>query len=80
MRVTYTQDWAAYNAAQCSEKERFLPLLADLCATIQNPRQEGRGRPRLPMSDMAYAAVAKVYVVCRLVASTPTFARLKTAG
>ncbi len=61
MRVTYTQDWAAYNAAQCSEKERFLPLLADLCATIQNPRQEGRGRPRLPMSDMAYAAVAKVY-------------------
>ena len=60
-RVTYTQDWAAYNAAQCSEKERFFPMLADLCATIENPRQEGRGRPRLPMSDMAYAAVAKVY-------------------
>ena len=60
-KVTYTQDWASYNAGQCHEKEQFLPLLADLCSTIENPRQEGRGRPRLPMSDMAYTAVAKVY-------------------
>jgi len=58
--VTYTQNWKAYNAAQCAEKETFMPMLADLCSTIANPPQ-GRGRPRLPMSDMAFTAVAKVY-------------------
>jgi hypothetical protein len=60
IKVTYTQDWSAYNKAQCEEKERFLPMLADLCATISQPPQ-GRGRPRLPISDMAFAAVSKVY-------------------
>src|ERR1700728_4163706 len=60
VKVTYTQDWTAYNRAQCEEKERFLPMLADLCSTISQPPQ-GRGRPRLPMSDMAFDAVSKVY-------------------
>src|SRR5207249_2372327 len=31
MRVTYRQDWSAYNAAQSQEKSRFTALLADLC-------------------------------------------------
>lgn len=60
LRVTYSQPWAAYNAAQCEEKERFLPMLADLCSTLPNPPQ-GRGRPRMPMSDMAFACVQRVY-------------------
>jgi transposase len=60
-KVTYTQDWTSYNAAQCSEKDMLLPMLHDLCATIPNERQVGRGRLRLPRSDMAYVAVAKVY-------------------
>ena len=58
--VTYTQNWKAYNAAQCAEKDTFMPMLADLCSTIANPPQ-GRGRPRLPMSDMAFEAVSRVY-------------------
>ena len=60
LRVTYTQDWTAYNKAQTEEKERFLPMLADLCSTVPNPPQ-GRGRPRMPMSDMAFACVNRVY-------------------
>ncbi len=60
MKITYTQDWTAYNAAQCEEKERFRPMLADLCSTLQNPPQ-GRGRPRMPISDMAFASVLRVY-------------------
>ncbi len=60
VKVTYTQDWAAYNAAQCEEKERLMPMLADLCSTIPNPPQ-GRGRPRLPMADMAFECVSRVY-------------------
>lgn len=60
VKIIYAQDWTAYNAAQCAEKEMFGPMLADLCSTIHNPPQ-GMGRPRLPMSDMAFAAVSKVY-------------------
>ncbi len=58
--VTYSQEWGAYNAAQCSEKDRFMPMLADLCSTVPNPPQS-KGRPRLPRSDMAFNCVARIY-------------------
>ena len=54
--------WTAYNAAQMEEKRRFVALLADLCKTVPQPPQPGRGRPRLPLSDMLFASVYKVYV------------------
>lgn len=54
--------WTAYNASQIEEKVRFVALLADLCNTVAQPKQEGRGRPRLPLSDMLFASVYKVYV------------------
>ena len=54
--------WTAYNAAQTEEKARFVSLLADLCRTVPQPPQTGRGRPRLPLSDMLFASVYKVYV------------------
>src|SRR3712207_9098581 len=56
------RDWTAYNAAQSEEKSRFVALLADLCGTVQQPEQRGKGRPRLPLSDMLFASVFKVYV------------------
>src|SRR5215218_10753898 len=56
-----TQNWTAYNAAQSEEKTRFVALLADLCNTVPQPEQ-GMGRPRLPLSDMLFAAAYKVYV------------------
>jgi transposase len=59
-RVTYRQNWSAYNAAQTEEKTRFVALLADLCRGVPQPEQ-AMGRPRLPMADMAFAAVYKVY-------------------
>ena len=61
MRVTYAQDWSAYNAAQTEEKTRFGILLADLCKGIPQPVHEGRGRPALPLADMAFASAYKVY-------------------
>jgi transposase len=61
MRVTYTQDWSAYNAAQTEEKTRFGILLADLCKGIPQPVHEGRGRPALPLADMVFASAYKVY-------------------
>ncbi len=41
---------------------RFVVLLAELCGTVAQPEQRGKGRPRLPLSDMLFACVYKVYV------------------
>lgn len=59
-RITYGQNWPAYNAAQTSEKDHFCRLLRDLCAGVPEPEQT-RGRPRLPLADMLFAAGFKVY-------------------
>ena len=60
VKVTYGQNWSAYNAAQTEEKDRFAVLLADLCRDIPQPEQ-AKGRPRLPLRDMVFAATYKVY-------------------
>lgn len=60
LRVTYTQDWTAYNAAQTSEKETFCRLLRDLVAGVAQPEQK-RGRPSLPVADKVFAAAFKTY-------------------
>lgn len=60
MRVTYSQNWSAYNAAQTSEKEMFCRLLRDLVAGTPQPEQK-LGRPSLPVADKLFAAAFKVY-------------------
>lgn len=60
VKVTYSQDWRAYNRAQCDEKRMVLNLLSDLCAGIAQPEQ-ATGRPRYSLADMAYALIYKVY-------------------
>ncbi len=60
--MTQARHWTAYNASQSEEKSRFVALLSDLCKTVPQPKQEGRGRPRLPLSNMVFASVYKVYV------------------
>lgn len=59
-RVTYRQNWPAYNAAQTSEKTLFQVLLHDLCKNIPEPVQT-KGRPRLPLRDMIFATTFKVF-------------------
>lgn len=59
-RTTYRQNWPAYNEAQTNEKHQFQSLLRDLCNGIQNPVQ-GKGRPRLPLSDAVFAVTFKIY-------------------
>lgn len=60
-RPTYPQNWAAYNAAQCEEKARVQILLKSLCGGITEKPQVGRGRPRMPLRDVVFCAVMKVY-------------------
>ena len=60
VKVTCTQEWHDYNNAQTHEQEHFVSLLRDLCAGIPQPQQTF-GRPRLPLSDVVFSAVYKVY-------------------
>ena len=61
IRPRYPQNWPVYNAAQTQEKPWFIKLLHDLCETVKQPEQR-KGRPRLLLADMVFAAVYKVYV------------------
>lgn len=60
IRLTYSQNWSAYNKAQCSEKTHVQKLLRGLCDGIVQPPHV-RGRPSLPLSDVIYGSVMKVY-------------------
>lgn len=59
-RVTYSQDWANYTKAQCSEVNLFDELLSDLVESVPEPIQE-MGRPRLSQRELVFCAVQKVY-------------------
>ncbi len=61
VRKTYTQNWSGYNAAQCAEKSQALKLLRDLCDGVVTPAHPGRGPKPIPLSDMVFAMVVKVY-------------------
>jgi transposase len=60
VKMTCTQEWTTYDEAQMHEQERFLVLLRDLCDGIRHPEQTF-GRPRLPLSDVVFGVVYKVY-------------------
>ncbi|MEK6919308.1 MAG: transposase [Nanoarchaeota archaeon] len=60
VKVSYTQEWKAYDNAQTNEKLVFLKLLKDLCDYIEQPTYEF-GRPKLPFADMIFASALKVY-------------------
>ncbi len=61
VKRTYSQDWPAYNAAQTNEKSKFQVLSKDLCSGIEEPVQQKRGRPRIPLADSIFSAAYKVY-------------------
>jgi hypothetical protein len=62
VRKTYLQEWHEYNQAQTKEKARFLELLYELCQGIDEmPRKAGAGRTRLPLGNMIFCAVYKIY-------------------
>jgi len=63
-RRTYAQPcWRAYNASQVHEREYVERLLTALCAGIpQPPYTPGRGSKPLPIADLVFAVVLKVYM------------------
>ncbi len=59
-KLTYSQNWPAYDRAQTNEKIIFMRLLHDLCSQIEQPKYNF-GRPQLPYSDMIFGIVMKMY-------------------
>jgi hypothetical protein len=80
VKVTYSQDWTAYNLAQTNEKPMFLQLLADLCSGIEQPEGAATGRPRLPLADMAFAVIAKAFAGSSARRFSADLAEAKTKG
>jgi transposase len=60
VKVTYSQDWKAYDKSQTNEKIYFMQLLKDLCENIEQPEYQF-GRPNLPYADLIFASALKVY-------------------
>ena len=60
VKITYSQDWKAYDKAQTNEKLFFLKLLRDLCNNIEQQKYKF-GRPKLPFEDLIFASALKVY-------------------
>ncbi|MBN1896670.1 MAG: transposase [Candidatus Aenigmarchaeota archaeon] len=60
VRMTYPQDWKAYNKAQTSEVRLFDTLLKELVAIIPEQKQV-MGRPRLSLNETAFCSIQKVY-------------------
>lgn len=65
VKNTYKQDWSAYDEATINQKSTFMDLLKDITIQIPQPEYKG-GRPTLPISDMAYASIMKVYTTFSL--------------
>jgi len=66
-RITYPQDWVAYDKAQTQQKELFMKLLNELCQTIEEePIVKGKGRPKMPMRDMVFGSALKVFTTFSL--------------
>jgi transposase len=63
-RKTYAQPcWRTYNASQVHEREYVERLLTALCAGIPQPaRKPGPGRKPLPIADVVFAVVLKVFL------------------
>jgi transposase len=63
-RKTYRQPcWRAYNASQVHEREYVERLLTALCAGIpQPPYTPGRGSKPLPIADLVFAVILKVFL------------------
>lgn len=59
-KVTYSQDWTAYNLAQTQQKELFMKLLKDVTSNIPQPEYSS-GRPKLPLSDMVFLSALEVF-------------------
>jgi len=65
IRKTYKQEWSSYDKATTNQKSLFMKLLKDLTNNIPQPEYKF-GRPTLPLSDMVYSSIMKIYTTFSL--------------
>ena len=65
IRKTYSQNWSEYDKASINQKTLFMKMLKDITSNIEQPSYEF-GRPTLPVSDMVYSSVMKVFTTFSL--------------
>src|SRR3989338_9792193 len=64
IRKTYSQNWSEYDKASINQKTLFMKLLKDITTNLSQDYKFGR--PNLPLSDMAYSSVMKVFTTFSL--------------
>ncbi len=64
-RMTYSQNWNAYDKSQIQQKELFMKLLNDLCGLIPEPDYTF-GRPKMRLADMIFSSTLKVFTTFSL--------------
>jgi transposase len=60
VKISYSQEWKAYDKSQTNEKFYFLKLLRELSDYAEQPTYKF-GRPTIPISDLIFASALKVY-------------------
>ena len=65
VRKTYRQEWSSYDKATTNQKSLFMEMLKDLTNNIPEPEYKF-GRPTLPLSDMVYSSIMKIYTTFSL--------------
>lgn len=60
VKITYGQKWNAYDKSQTNEKIVFMKLLKDLTNFVDQPKYKF-GRPTLPISELVFNSVMKIY-------------------
>jgi hypothetical protein len=80
VKVTYTQDWTSYNAAQCEEGERFPILLAELCDALPEPVYAGTGRPRVPLAKLLCHNICVVISASHELGTARSFQSLRSVS
>ena len=60
IKISYSQDWKAYDKSQTGEKIYFMQLLKDLCGFVK-AKEYIFGRPKICDQDFIFASALKVY-------------------
>jgi len=79
-RKTFSQDWPKYNQAQVAERETVMALLRGLCADVETPAHTGRGPKPIPMGDVVFGLVSKVYSTVSGRRAASTIKACETSG
>ncbi len=61
-KISYGQNWHAYNGAQTQEKYLFLKILHEICSQLKEPKKKKNGRPGKSYAERIYCCCVKTYL------------------